>query len=297
MTKPHFLLLAGLVTGCGAKTRALTPQEGADVAWRSSFVVLASTCSPSKLASLTPPSGTVTQRTAGTMPIEVAEVANAWTLACGERTPAQCLDDAAAMSPPLEDQQRRLVDYRSVPRGHSITLVLDASEVAKVYATTAEMVDDLRRLESKHQTVKVRSIGRAIDHDWSTVDVRVVGPRQARDVAVSDLEWTLPSSSLRRLVESVHIWLDELARADVIVVNQSAIFEELGQRIVASDHSDQAPTKNDLALIGAISSNYPAIDDLSVEPPLHVTLRTRCRASSEVDPLPRAPSHQSSDAR
>jgi hypothetical protein len=185
------------------------------------------------------------------------------------------------MSPPLREKQRRVVRYRSVVRGHSITLMLDATEVPKVYATTAEMVDDLRRLESKHQTVKVRSIGRAVDHDWSTVDVRVKGPKQSRAVAVYDLEWALPSTSLRHLVESVHIWLDELARADVIVVNQSTILEELGKRLVAAGHSEQPVNRDDLALIGSFSSNYPAIDDANVEPPFHVTLRTRCRASYE----------------
>ncbi len=370
MMKVHFVLLAGLATACGVKTRALRPVEGVDVAWRSSFVILIgvdsdapkrapsgcrklgdadveapnlkvsvsdefrraarrlggnavsgiertggspdrpviyrgtvlhcpwfkkptpsspselvrsqhgrSSCSSSTLANLTPPLGTVARRSAGTTPIEI-EAVNALALACARRSPAQCFDDAVAMSPPVEDRQRPVVRYRAVLRGHSIRLKLDATEVHKLYATTADMVDDLRRLESKHQTVRVQSVGRAVDYDWSTVDVLVKGPKQRRDVAASDLEWTLPSTSLRRLVESVHIWLDALARADVIVENQATLLEELGKRLAAAQ-PEEPVKKEDLALIGSISFNYAAIDDTTVEPPFHVTLRTRCRADYE----------------
>ena len=279
MMNARFLLLAALSAGCGVKTHTVTPRDAEPPGLTPSQQGLSS-CTSKTLRSFVPSVGSVMSRTSDTAVVEVEDVTHALALRCGDRDAVQCYDDATSLAPVAGERERRVIEHRMHVRGHAVTLEVDGTEFREVYATEAELVAEIRRLESEHDAVHVRSVGRAIDPDWSVVDVQIRGPNLSRSVATTELEWTLPSTSLRRLVESVHVLLDELDDADVVVINQAEVFEALGGRVLAS--FDETTTQgSDAAMIGAIISNYPAVDDTKVERPFTVVLSTRCRADHE----------------
>jgi hypothetical protein len=203
-------------------------------------------------------------------------------LHCGALDPARCYDEAAVKASLLEAKDGVRVSYRAIVRGERVGLSWGGAETQRVYATTAEKVRDIRRLEQEHDGVKIVSIGRALDHDVSVVDVRVMAAPEERALPTLDMEWALPPTSLRRLVESVHIVADELAQRDIVLVNLPAVFEQLGMRLAEAAAADDTPSLDvgTLALVAAIAS-YPALDDTSPTAAFSVNLRTRCRLDFE----------------
>lgn len=214
--------------GCGSSAGAPTGNPGSPPAGPQARATTRGMpmCTASTLAGYQPSVGRIKSRQLGLdTTLVVSRTVRAEEVACGATPIIPCLDHTRARADTLAAAARPPLVAKVSPGlnelGSDVVLIIDGVKARRVFPTQAALVAHLRALQSAGRSVTIESESRAIEHDFSRVDV-VYREREASSqrVAAADFVWEVPLAP-RALWEAVRVLDDELRRAGMELTSPS----------------------------------------------------------------------------